>query len=218
VVSRRGTAPVERHGKGYDVPGIWNQNMNKSTDIKDLRERIDRMQNSIQPLLKENGAKAALWEEWKYSLVHATWREKGNKGTYYRMRVVSLVSAIIVPALVGLNFAGTGGIVVRWLTFAFSLVAAIATGILTLYRTGDRWLMYRRLMDSLMASGCTLVEGFSTDSQRQQAAWAAFTSANDRAIATYNKTYEAAVIHVAQSGSSQPGPTDGDKETKTTTK
>jgi hypothetical protein len=200
------------------VPGIWNQNMNKSTDIKDLRERIDRMQNAIQPLLKENGAKAALWEEWKYNLVHATWREKGNKGTYYRMRVVSLVSAIIVPALVGLNFAGTGGVVVRWLTFAFSLVAAIATGILTLYRTGDRWLMYRRVMDSLMASGCTLVESFSTDSQRQQAAWAAFNSANDRAIATYNKTYEAAVIHVAQSGSSQPGPTDGDKETKTTTK
>jgi len=201
-----------------DVLGLWNQNMDKSTDIKYLRERIDRMQNALQPLLKDNGTKTALWEEWRYQLVHATWREKGNKGTYYRMRVVSLVSAIIVPALVGLNFSGTGGTVVRWLTFAFSLVAAIATGILTLYRTGDRWLMYRRLMDSLMASGCTLVEGFDTDSQRQQAAWAAFTSANDRAIAIYNKSYEAAVIHVAQSGSSQPGPTDDEKATKTTTR
>ena len=49
--------------EGYDVLGIWNQNMNKSTDIKDLRERIDRMQNAIQPLLEENGAKTALWEE-----------------------------------------------------------------------------------------------------------------------------------------------------------
>jgi hypothetical protein len=201
-----------------DLLGLWNQNMDKNTDIKDLRERIDRMQNALQPLLKDTGTKAALWEEWKYQLVHATWREIGNKGTYYRMRVVSLVSAIIVPALVGLNFGGTGGTVVRWLTFAFSLVAAIGTGILTLYRTGDRWLMYRRLMDSLMASGSSLVEGFGTDSQRQQTAWAAFTSANDRAIAIYNKTYEAAVIHVAQSGSSQPGPTDDEKETKTTTK
>jgi hypothetical protein len=195
--------------------GLWNQNIEKSSDIRDLRERIGRMQNAIQPLLEGNGARAALWEEWKYNLVHATWREKGNKSTYYRMRVISLTSAIIVPSLVGLNFSGTGGNVVRWLTFAASLVAAIATGILTLYRTGDRWLMYRRLMDSLMASGCTLVEDFSADPPNQQAAWQGFTSANDRAIATYNKTYEAAVIHVAQTGSSQAGPTDdGGKQLK----
>jgi len=36
------------------VLGLWNQNMDKSTDIKDLRERIDRMQNALQPLLKDN--------------------------------------------------------------------------------------------------------------------------------------------------------------------
>ncbi len=189
---------------------FWDiQGMDKSSDIVELRNRINAMQEAIQPLLNNNQARNARWEDWKYNLIHATWRERGNKRTYYRLRIVSLTSAITVPSLVGLNLAGAGGVIVRWLTFALSLVAAIATGLLTLYRTGDRWLMYRRLMDDLMAIGQTLVDSSSADSQGAQA-WLAFTSATDRAIAEYNKTYEAAVIHVAQSGSSRPGSADHD--------
>ena len=184
--------------------------MNKSSDIVELRNRINAMQEAIRPLLTDNIARKARWEDWKYNLIHAAWRERGNKRTYYRLRIVSLTSAITVPSLVGLNLAGTGGVIVRWLTFALSLVAAIATSLLTLYRTGDRWLMYRRLMDDLMAIGQTLVDSSSADSQGAQVVWLAFTSATDRAIAEYNKTYEAAVIHVAQSGSSRPGSADHD--------
>ena len=181
------------------------QRMDKNSDIKELRRRIDSMQEAIQPLLDDDKVKNSRWEDWKYNLIHATWRERGNKRTFYRLRIVSLTSAITVPSLVGLNLAGTGGGVVRWLTFALSLVAAIATGILTLYRTGDRWLMYRRLMDDLMSIGYTLMDRFGANSQHALQAWEAFTSGTDRAIADYNKTYEAAVIHVAQSGSSQSG-------------
>ncbi len=193
------------------MPRFWDiQGMDKSSDIVELRKRIDAMQEAVQPLLTGSKIRNARWEDWKYNLIHATWRERGNKRTFYRMRIVSLTSAITVPSLVGLNLAGAGGVVVRWLTFALSLVAAIAAGILTLYRTGDRWLMYRRLMDDLMAIGHTLVDSFSADSHGEQVAWQAFTSATDRAIAEYNKTYEAAVIHVAQSGSSRPGSADHD--------
>jgi hypothetical protein len=185
---------------------FWNTwGMDKSSDIVELRKRIDAMEEAIQPLLTDNKVRDARWEDWKYNLIHATWRERGNKRTFYRMRVVSLTSAITVPSLVGLNLAGTGGVVVRWLTFALSLVAAIAAGILTLYRTGDRWLMYRRLMDDLMAIGKTLVDSFSTDSQGGEVAWRAFTSATDGAISEYNKTYEAAVIHFAQGSADHDG-------------
>ena len=55
-------------------------------------------------------------------------------------------------------------------------------------------------MDGLMTSGCTLLDSLGDDSQSQQEAWSTFTSATDKAIAEYNKTYEAAVIHAAQSG------------------
>jgi hypothetical protein len=182
------------------------ERMNKNAVIVELRQRINAMQQAIQPLLTDNKVRTARWEEWNYNLVHATWRQNGNKGSFYRLRVIALVAGIAVPSLVGLNLAGTGGAVVRWLTFGLSLVAAIATAIITLYRMGDRWLMYRRLADSLMVVGYTLVDSYGADPQQGQKAWDAFTSATDRAIANYNRTYEAAVIQVAQSGSSQPGP------------
>ena len=182
------------------------QRMNKSSYIAGMRERIDVMQKAIQPLLTGNLVRTARWEEWKYNLLHAAWREKGNKSSFYRLRLVALVAGIAVPSLVGLNLAGTGGSVVRWLTFGLSLVAAIATGVIALYRMGDRWLMYRRLMDNLTAIGYTLVDSYSTNPEQEQTAWAKFTEAIDQALADYNRTYEAAVIQVAQSGSSQSGP------------
>ena len=66
--------------------------------------------------------------------------------------------------------------------------------------------MYRRLVDNLMAIGYTLVDHYSTNPQEEQVAWKEFTKATDQAVADYNRTYEAAVIQVAQSGSSQSGP------------
>jgi Protein of unknown function (DUF4231) len=182
------------------------ERMSKSSDIAELRQRIDGMQEAIQPLLTGDLVRIARWEDWKYNLVHAAWRERGNKRGFYRLRLVALVSGIAVPSLVGLNLAGTGGVVVRWLTFGLSLVAAIATGIIALYRTSERWLMYRRLVDNLMAIGYTLVDHYSTNPQEEQVAWKEFTKATDQAVADYNRTYEAAVIQVAQSGSSQSGP------------
>jgi hypothetical protein len=180
--------------------------MSKSSYMAALRERIDVMQKAIQPLLTGNLVRTARWEDWKYNLLHAAWREKGNKSGFYHLRLVALVAGIAVPSLVGLNLAGTGGSVVRWLTFGLSLVAAIATGVIALYRIGDRWLMYRRLMDNLTAIGYTLVDSYSTNPEQEQTAWAKFTEATDQALADYNRTYEAAVIQVAQSGSSQSGP------------
>ena len=114
-----------------------------------------------------------------------------------------MISSITVPSLVGLNLSGTGGAVVRWLTFAFSLVAAITTGMLTLYRLSDRWLMYRKLNQDLMKIGWTLVENSGTD---PHGAWESFTRATNKAMSDYNNTYEHAVIQTAASAPSDRGP------------
>jgi len=170
------------------------------------------MEAALAPLLDGDKARQARWENWKYDLEHATWREQISRRGFYQLRILALVSAITVPSLVGLNLAGTGGTVVRWLTFALSLVAAIATGILTLYRVTDRWLMYRKLMADLMRIGCTLVDAMdpqvlAADPTADWQAWEAFGRASDLAVRTYNKTYETTVIQVAQAGASAaPGP------------
>jgi Protein of unknown function (DUF4231) len=163
--------------------------------VKDIKKRLGIMRKAAEPFLADHEPRIAYWSEWEYNVVHAEWRVHGCQRQFYALRLIALISAITVPSLVGLNLSGTGGAVVRWLTFAFSLVAAISTGVLALYRVGDRWLMYRKLGEDLMRFGWTLVESSGTDPQE---AWDTFTKNTDKAIADYNRTYEAAVIHAAQ--------------------
>jgi hypothetical protein len=187
---------------GIAVRGEFSGRMEKSPGIKRLRERINTMHTAVSPLLTDDARKAS-WSEWEYNVVRAEWAVEGDKKAYYGLRTIALISSITVPSLVGLDLSGTGGTVVRWLTFAFSLVAAITTGTLTLYRIGDRWLMYRKLRDDLMKLGWTLVESSGTDSQ---IAWGAFTRATNKVISDYNNTYEHAVIQAAGSATSDRGP------------
>ena len=87
----------------------------------------------------------------------------------------------------------------RGLTFVLSLITAIVTGVVTLYRLGDRWLMYRKLRDDLMAIGWALVQGPGLNAEQSQQAWTSFITATGKSLAQYNKTYETAVIQAAQS-------------------
>jgi len=161
-------------------------------------ERIDIMHTAAGPFVT-NEAREASWSKWSDTVVMADQNVDINKRAFYSLRIVVLISAITVPSLVGLNLSGTGGTIVRWLTFGFSLIAAILTSILTLYRLGERWLMYRKLKEDLLEVGWTLVESSSTSPQETQHAWGSFLSATDKVIAEYNKTYETTVIQAAQS-------------------
>jgi hypothetical protein len=162
---------------------------------KTLMERIDIMHTAAGTFFTDE-AREASWTKWRDAVAMADRGVNINKRAFYSLRIVVLVSAITVPSLVGLNLSGTGGTIVRWLTFGFSLVAAILTSILTLYRLGERWLMYRKLKEELMKIGWALVE--STGTQESRRAWGSFISATDKVIAEYNKTYETTVIQTAQ--------------------
>jgi hypothetical protein len=189
------------------IPRPFSNRMEKNPAIKKLQGRIDTMNTAVLPLLADSEAKKAYWSEWRYHVIDAAWAMEKDKLAYYSLKTVALISSIIVPSLVGLDLSGTGGGVVRWLTFAFGLVTAITTGMLTLYRVSDRWLMYRKLRQNLMTIGWTLVESSDTDSQT---AWKSFTTATDKTMDDYNDTYEHAVIQAAGSPPSDRGPGKGE--------
>ena len=65
---------------------------------------------------------------------------EGNRKQFYGLRLAAVISAIIVPSLVGLNLSGTGGSAVRWLTFTLSLIAALSMLLAGAHsdRTGER--------------------------------------------------------------------------------
>jgi hypothetical protein len=180
--------------------------MNRSSVIRQLDQRVKKIE--FAPFIADDSARGACREEWFYYLRHATWREDNNKKSFYRLRIVSLVSSITVPALIGLNLSGSGGSVVRWLTFSFGLVAALATGLLALYGVTDRWLMYRQLMESLMASGQALAAKASAQTTAERAtAWNEFEMATAKAIAEYNAAYEKTFILGAQQLGKKPAAT-----------
>lgn len=162
-----------------------------------FQEQIDIMDDAAARFLT-NDARRASWLRWKSEIMLASRDAAVSRRAFYILKTIGLLSAITVPSLVGLNLAGTGGRVVRWLTFAFSLIAAILTSILTLYRIGDRWLMHKKLRDDLMAIGWTLIQSPGGEEHEEQQAWRTFITETELAISEYGKTYETAVIQAAQ--------------------
>jgi hypothetical protein len=172
--------------------------------IRELRVQLHDMRNAAMPFLTDDARKVYWAQSWEVTVVHASIRVESNRKEFYGLRLAAIISAITVPSLVGLNLSGTGGSTVRWLTFALSLIAALSTAIITLFRFADRWLMYRALRNSLMSAGWALVNSHTA----QQDAWDQFTAATDAAKARYNTTYQTAVILAAEqnAGSQQQQP------------
>jgi uncharacterized protein DUF4231 len=162
--------------------------------IRELQVQLHDMRNAAHPFLTDEARKVYWTKAWELTVVHAVTRVESNRKEFYRLRLTAIISAITVPSLVGLNLSGTGGSAVRWLTFALSLIAALSTAIVTLFRFGDRWLMYRELSNGLMSAGWALVNSPATDPE----AWARFTAATDAAKASYNAAYQTAVILAAE--------------------
>jgi hypothetical protein len=162
--------------------------------IRELRAQLHDMRNAAKPFLTDEARKVYWDQAWELTVVHAATRVESNRKEFYGLRLAAIISAITVPSLVGLNLSGTGGSTVRWLTFALSLIAALSTAIITLFRFAYRWLMYRALRNSLLNAGWALVNSPDT----KQDAWAQFTAATDAAKARYNTTYQTAVILAAE--------------------
>jgi hypothetical protein len=158
--------------------------------VRELRAQLRDMRNAAKPFLTDEARKAYWAESWELYVVRAATRVESNRKEFYGLRLAAIISAITVPSLVGLNLSGTGGAAVRWLTFALSLIAALSTAIITLFRFADRWLMYRTFSNSLMNAGWALVNSPESD----QESWTQFTTATEAAKATYNATYQKAVI------------------------
>jgi len=154
------------------------------------------MYSAVQDFIAGDESREANWREWQYQVDHAARQVEARKNEFYRLRIVAVISAITVPSLVGLNLSGTGGEVVHWATFALSLVAAVSTAFVTLYRLGDRWLMYRALRDDLLKVGWDFV---NCPPPHQQEGWEAFISGTGEAMARFNATYGSVIVGAAQS-------------------
>ena len=89
-------------------------------------------------------------------LDQVTWLERraGSAQRWYnRLRLLTIVGGVIIPALVGLDVTGRTSEVIRWSVFGLSLVVALAASIEGFFHFSDRWPHYRRTAELLKSEG-----------------------------------------------------------------
>lgn len=98
--------------------------------------------------------KAYLSARW---LDQVTWlesRASRAQRRYYRLRLLTVVGAVMIPALVGLDsLPGVWDDVLRGTTWAVSLVTATSAAVEGFFRFGERWRNYRRTAEQLKTEG-----------------------------------------------------------------
>ncbi len=77
---------------------------------------------------------------------------------YYSLRLLTVLGAVVIPALVSLDLSGNSEDVVGWLTFAISLVVAASAAVEAFFHFGARWRHYRGTVERLKSEGWTYAE------------------------------------------------------------
>jgi hypothetical protein len=94
---------------------------------------------------------------------------------YVRLRLVTVVGAVIVPVLVGLNSDD------RWVeagTVTLSLIVAVSAAIEQFFHFGERWQHYRRNVERLKAEGWRyfeLTDGYGEAGATHESAFPRFS-------------------------------------------
>ncbi len=106
------------------------------TDLSDLQKHFMKSRWLDQLLwLEGRAAKAQTW--------------------YYRLRLVTIIGGVIVPALVGVNLTDQQSLrdILGWISFTLSLVVAISTSIEGFFQYGNRYRQYRGTAEMMKMEG-----------------------------------------------------------------
>lgn len=109
--------------------------------------------DGLDPLQKD-----FLTRRWLDQILWMEGAAQRAQGRYYRLRLVTVVGAVVVPVLVGLNLTGGVGEAVAWVTVGVSLVVAVSAAVEEFFNFGQRWRHYRRTVERLKAEGWLFFE------------------------------------------------------------
>ena len=113
-------------------------------DVIDQLDLGDREKNFIK-------------SRWLDQLIYADKSATRDQKRYFRLRMVTIVGGVIVPALVSLNNTENSQLheIIGWVTFGVSLIVAVSAAVEEFFQYGES---YRRLRN--MAEGMK-IEGWS---------------------------------------------------------
>jgi hypothetical protein len=147
-----------------------------------------------------------LTERWQPNVLLAKRRVEANRRSYYRWKVPTVLGALLVPPLASPTVDAHWA---RWAAFVVSLVVAICSAIEGTYRFGNRWRVYRRMLDELRTDGWAYAQRIGPYASR--ADFARFVERNERVIRQYGDEYLTDVL-APPPGESHSGPPASDSE------
>jgi hypothetical protein len=161
---------------------------------KDLGELVDSLTLAPEQLhfVRSRWLESVLWME---AAAQRTRRR------YYALRLVTVIGAVTVPALVSINAVGGTTSAVTWLTFSISLVVAACAAVESFFRLGERWRHYRALVEELKTSGWDfqqLTGPFGQDGMTQESGFPAFADTVNEILKRETQTFIAEIATPVQ--------------------
>jgi Protein of unknown function (DUF4231) len=91
---------------------------------------------------------------WLEQLVWMDSKAEQAQRLYYRLRLITIIGAVVVPALVALNsLGGWSGRAAQIATWIVSLVVAVSAAVEGFFQFGQRWRHYRATAERLQTEG-----------------------------------------------------------------
>jgi hypothetical protein len=121
---------------------------------------------------------------------------------YVRLRLMTVVGAVIVPVLVGLNSDDT------WLeaaTVALSLVVAVSAAVEQFFHFGERWQHYRRNVERLKSEGWRYFELTDGHAATHESAFPEFARRVEAILQEETDVFISEVTAERKQGQSPPG-------------
>ncbi|MGK7896129.1 MAG: DUF4231 domain-containing protein [Xenococcus sp. (in: cyanobacteria)] len=130
-------------------------NKSKKSYSEQLKEQmyslIDRI--NLSDLQKE-----FMKSRWLDQLMWLEGRAEKSQKRYYRLRLVTIIGGVIVPALVSLNIDGGNGSnniqqILGWIAFGLSQAVAISAAVEEFFHYGERYRNYRNTAEAMKIEG-----------------------------------------------------------------